>query len=157
VLRPAIPDSCGYGRTHSWADPDGQPATGIIVFAHQTDAGGLYARPGSSTPWRLKGWAVTDAAGHFQLATIRPGPDPNRPTPAHIHLTVVTACCGRQLTDRMFDDDPLATPAFRAHLAEVREHGLHASLHSVDGCTSRTWLACTESACHAGSAVSADD
>ncbi len=113
--------------------PDRQAAAGVVVFAYQTDDGGLYARPGSATPWRLKGWAATDAAGRFEFDTIRPGPYPNHSTPAHIHLSFVTACCGRQFDDLMFDDDPLATPAFRAHFAQVGEHALYVSVHNVQG------------------------
>src|SRR5262245_35056068 len=39
-------------------DAAGKPAANIGVFAYQTDSTGLYAQPGASDPWRLKGWAV---------------------------------------------------------------------------------------------------
>ena len=54
-------------------DPTGKPAAGVQVFAYQTDRTGIYAAPGAADPWRLKGWAVTDAQGKFEFRTIRPG------------------------------------------------------------------------------------
>jgi protocatechuate 3,4-dioxygenase beta subunit len=94
-------------------DPAGRPAGGVQVFAYQTDRTGIYAAPGAADPWRLKGWAVADAQGHFELRTIRPGGYPEGGVPAHIHLIFTTACCGRQASELVFDDDPLITKAFR--------------------------------------------
>lgn len=113
--------------------PSHQPAAGVVLFAYQTDNRGLYSETGGALRWRLKGWAVSDSAGRFEFTTIRPAPYPNGSTPAHIHLSLVTACCGRQLADLMFDDDPLATPQFRAHFAAVGEHGLYAPANDLDG------------------------
>jgi protocatechuate 3,4-dioxygenase beta subunit len=100
-------------------DAAGKPAAGVEVFAYQTDAAGLYARDGGAYPWRLKGWAVTDAQGRFEFKTIRPAAYPNRDIPGHIHLSFVTSCCGRQTSEVMFDDDPLATPAYRERNSAV--------------------------------------
>jgi protocatechuate 3,4-dioxygenase beta subunit len=100
-------------------DPSGKPAAGVEVFAYQTDNTGLYARPGAADPWRLKGWAVTDAQGRFEFHTIRPGPYPNRDIPAHLHLSFATSCCGRQWSEVMFDDDPLGTPEYRLRSPDV--------------------------------------
>jgi len=94
-------------------DPAGRPVAGVEVFAYQTDAAGLYARDGAQDPWRLKGWAISDVQGRFEFETIRPAPYPNRDIPGHIHLSFVTSCCGRQSSEVMFDDDALATPAYR--------------------------------------------
>jgi protocatechuate 3,4-dioxygenase beta subunit len=94
-------------------DPAGKPAANVDVFAYQTDRTGIYAVSGAADPWRLKGWAVTDAQGHFELRTIRPGAYPEGGVPAHIHLIFTTACCGRQASELVFDDDPLITKAFR--------------------------------------------
>src|SRR5688572_22284908 len=44
---------------------DGKPRAGVIVYAYQTDAGGIYPRPAKSLGrWpdrhgRLRGWALT--------------------------------------------------------------------------------------------------
>jgi protocatechuate 3,4-dioxygenase beta subunit len=94
-------------------DPAGKPAANVDVFAYQTDRTGIYAVSGAADPWRLKGWAITDAQGHFELRTIRPGAYPEGGVPAHIHLIFTTACCGRQASELVFDDDPLITKAFR--------------------------------------------
>jgi protocatechuate 3,4-dioxygenase beta subunit len=94
-------------------DPAGKPLAGVDVFAYQTDSTGIYAPPGAADPWRLKGWAVTDAQGRFEFRTIRPGNYPGNQIAAHIHLSFVAGCCGRQWSEVMFDDDPVATPAYR--------------------------------------------
>ncbi len=106
-------------------DAAGKPAAGVEVFAYHTDSTGIYAATGASDPWRLKGWAVTDAQGRFQFTTIRPAPYPGHDIPAHVHATVTTTCCGRQFSDLMFDDDPLATKEYRDRLAAANEHGLY--------------------------------
>jgi protocatechuate 3,4-dioxygenase beta subunit len=100
-------------------DVEGKPAPGIEIFAYHTDNTGLYAKPGSNDPWRLKGWAVTDAQGRFEFTTIRPAAYPGRDIPAHVHLSLITRCCGRQFAEVMFDDDPLATPDYRSRNREV--------------------------------------
>lgn len=94
-------------------DTNGKPLPGVEVFAYQTDQHGIYNAPGAADPWRLKGWALTDAQGRFEFRTIRPAAYPSNTVPGHIHLTFKTACCGRQVTEVMFDDDPLVTPAMR--------------------------------------------
>jgi protocatechuate 3,4-dioxygenase beta subunit len=94
-------------------DASGKPQPGVEVFAYQTDQHGIYAAPGAADPWRLKGWAVTDAQGRFEFQTIRPAAYPSNTVPGHIHLSFATKCCGRQLSEVMFDDDPLVTPAVR--------------------------------------------
>ena len=98
-------------------DPAGRPAAGVEVFAYQTDTHGIYAAPGAADPWPLKGWAVTDAQGRFEFRTIRPAAYPSNTIPGHVHLTFQAGCCGRQVTEVMFDDDPLATPEYRKRQA----------------------------------------
>jgi protocatechuate 3,4-dioxygenase beta subunit len=98
-------------------DAAGKPLPGVEVFAYQTDQHGIYAASGAADPWRLKGWAMTDGQGRFQFQTIRPAAYPSRDIPGHVHLTFTTGCCGRQVTEVMFDDDPLATKAYRERQA----------------------------------------
>jgi intradiol ring-cleaving dioxygenase-like protein len=113
---------------------DGKPASNVIVFAYQTDASGVYAPKGDpGAPWRLKGWARTDASGRFEFSTIRPAPYPGHSIPAHIHLTAITDCCGRQFTDLMFEDDPLATPEYRLRFERAGEHGLYLPVRQEKG------------------------
>lgn len=94
-------------------DPAGKPLGGVEVFAYQTDSTGIYAAPGAADPWRLKGWAVTDSQGRFEFRTIRPGNYPGNQIGAHIHLSFSAGCCGRQWSEVMFDDDPVATKEYR--------------------------------------------
>jgi protocatechuate 3,4-dioxygenase beta subunit len=94
-------------------DAAGKPAPNVEVFAYQTDQHGIYAPPGAADPWRLKGWAITDAEGRVEFRTIRPAAYPSNTVPGHIHLTFKSTCCGRQVTEVMFEDDPLVTPAMR--------------------------------------------
>ncbi|NNE08523.1 MAG: hypothetical protein HKN20_08175, partial [Gemmatimonadetes bacterium] len=57
-------------------DPEGRPAPGVIVYAYQTDAGGIYPtdeRMRDTAAHRhgtLRGWAVTDVAGGYRFDTI---------------------------------------------------------------------------------------
>ena len=67
---------------------DGSPAAGAVVFAYQTDRGGVYDRPENGLhSWRLRGWVRTDADGRFTFETIRPGSYPNSNNPPHVHFT----------------------------------------------------------------------
>ena len=40
------------------------------MFAYHTDRTGIYAAPGATDPWRLKGWAVTGADGSITDVTV---------------------------------------------------------------------------------------
>jgi protocatechuate 3,4-dioxygenase beta subunit len=100
-------------------DPAGKPAPGVELLAYHTDNTGIYAAPGAADPWRLKGWAVTDAQGRFEFRTIRPAPYPGGQIAAHVHFLMATSCCGRQVAEVMFDDDPIATPAYRERARDV--------------------------------------
>jgi protocatechuate 3,4-dioxygenase beta subunit len=117
------------GRVHA---RDGKPRAGVVIYAYQTDAGGVYPRPdmshgrASDRHGALRGWAVTDAEGRYRFDTIRPGSYPSRDTPEHIHLHVIErGCATYYIDDLMFTDDPLATPALlRAHRAGRGGNGL---------------------------------
>ena len=98
-------------------DPSGKPLGAVEVFAYQTDTNGIYAPPGAADPWPLKGWAVTDAQGRFEFRTIRPAAYPSNTIPGHVHLTFKSTDFGRQVTEVMFEDDPLATKEFRQRQA----------------------------------------
>jgi protocatechuate 3,4-dioxygenase beta subunit len=66
----------------------GAPAANTVVFAYQTDRGGLYdARENGPHSWRLRGWVKTDAEGRFTFETIRPGSYPGTNNPPHVHFT----------------------------------------------------------------------
>lgn len=99
------------------------PAAGIVIFAYQTDALGLYHEDGARG-WRLQGWARTDRRGHFEFLTVRPGVYPSRSTPAHVHFTMEGKGLSRRWTgDLEFADDPLLTPAQKSQSAAAGRFG----------------------------------
>jgi protocatechuate 3,4-dioxygenase, beta subunit len=117
-------------------EPDGTlPAAGVVVFAYQTDRDGIYfnrERPGS--PWRLQGWARTDADGRFELRTIRPGPYPGRRVPAHIHFSFESPTYGRQWSDSLrFADDPLLSDREKQESAAAGRFGAVCAVRTEDG------------------------
>jgi protocatechuate 3,4-dioxygenase beta subunit len=88
---------------------DGTPATGIIVYAYQTDANGSYPK-GSTQHGKLRGWAITDQKGLYRFETIRPSAYPGRKIPQHIHLHIIEPNKATYYIDDVtFDDDPLLT------------------------------------------------
>jgi protocatechuate 3,4-dioxygenase beta subunit len=93
---------------------DGTTAlAGIVVYAYHTDINGVYRTDRrADAPPRLRGWARTDAAGHYSFRTIRPAPYPNRDIPAHVHFHVWGPGIPRQFVDDLrFQDDPRISPA----------------------------------------------
>ena len=95
------------------------PASGIVVYAHQTNAEGVYAGGTPETEWsrrhgRLRGWVRTGADGRYEFHTIKPGRYPSRTDPAHIHLFVVEP--GRRpywIDDVVFAGEPGVDAAYR--------------------------------------------
>ena len=99
------------------------PAAGMVIFAYQTDAQGLYHEKGART-WRLHGWAQTDRQGRFGFLTVRPGVYPNRSTPAHVHFTMDGKGLSRRWTgDLEFADDPLLTDVHRSRSSAAGRFG----------------------------------
>lgn len=88
------------------------PVPGVVVYAYHTDNTGHYRNDGASewsaenTP-RLRGWAKTDAQGHFEWMTIKPAPYPNRDVPAHIHVSAWGTGYPVQWFQVEFAGDPL--------------------------------------------------
>jgi len=95
--------------------PDGQtPAPGVTVYAYNTDAAGYYGAGHTDYPPRLHGWMLTDASGHFELHTIRPGTDPNMRDPAQIHFVLWGGGYPVQSADPLqFTGDPLISDVVR--------------------------------------------
>ena len=98
-------------------DSEGNPASGVIVYAYQTDAEGIYPgrrdsdSAGVSMHGSLRAWVITDANGQYAFDTIRPGSYPNTQIPAHIHMHVIeVGQCTYYVDDILFEDDPLLTP-----------------------------------------------
>jgi protocatechuate 3,4-dioxygenase beta subunit len=87
-------------------DAAGTPQPGIVVYAYQTDAAGIY--PKSATRHgALRGWARTGADGAYRFTTIRPGGYPGSGVVQHVHMHVIEP--GRStyyIDDLEFSDDP---------------------------------------------------
>jgi protocatechuate 3,4-dioxygenase beta subunit len=117
---------------------DGAPRAGIVVYAYQTDASGIYPRhPRGIRHGRLRGWAKTDAEGRYRFDTIRPGGYPDSGIPQHVHFHVVEpGRCTYWIGDLLFDDDPRLTPRERARAVDGRGgSGLASPARDADG----TW------------------
>jgi protocatechuate 3,4-dioxygenase beta subunit len=96
---------------------DGKPIAGVDIHVYQTDAQGRYTpdKPMDEPHARLAGHVRTDAAGRFELRTIRPGGYPqtvhlegrDRHIPAHIHLDLTAPGHPARRLQMVFADDPL--------------------------------------------------
>lgn len=115
-------------------DRAGKPAAGIIVYAYQTDAGGLYPS-GSNRHGRLKGWVRTDANGRYRFDTIRPGGYPNTTIPQHVHMHVIEPGRGTYyIDDIVFTDDPRLTPEQRrSHVTGRGGNGVVTPMRDASG------------------------
>jgi protocatechuate 3,4-dioxygenase beta subunit len=95
------------------------PAPGVIVYAHHTNAEGLYANGAPDTVWsrrhgRLRGWVRTGVDGRYGFDTIKPAPYPDLSMPAHVHLFVGET--GRRpyyIDDAVFDGEFGVDEAYR--------------------------------------------
>ena len=107
---------------------DGKPAVGIIVYAYQTDAGGIYP-DGSTRHGSLRAWARTDADGAYRFESIRPGSYPNSSIPQHVHMHIIEPGRGTYYIDDIhFDDDPMLTERAQQN---TRERGGNGICHPV--------------------------
>lgn len=121
IVQLAGPDEPGERMilTGEVTTPEGKPAPGVIVYAHHTNAAGLYANGSSETRWsrrhgRLRGWARTGPDGIYTFHTIKPAPYPDRTMPAHVHLFIGEP--GRRpyyIDDVVFIGEFGVTPAYR--------------------------------------------
>ena len=89
------------------------PRAGVVVYAYQTDARGLYTADGRPGVPRLHAWMRTDERGRYEMRTIRPASYPGQTVAAHIHMSVSVDGREQGLEDIHFDGDPLLTPAMR--------------------------------------------
>lgn len=101
--------------------PDGEtPAPGVVLYVHQTNTEGLYrsirsTERGGRGDGILEGWLATDAAGRYEIRTIRPAPYPDAEIPAHVHVYVKEP--ERRpyyIDDFVFEGDPHVTADYRA-------------------------------------------
>lgn len=108
-------------------DRAGKAAPGIIVYAYQTNARGVYPRDdrfrgqAAHRHGKLRAWARSDSGGHYAFDTIRPGSYPDTRIPQHIHLHVIEP--GRAtyyIDDVHFTDDPFVAGVDPASLGRGR-------------------------------------
>lgn len=124
--------------------PDGKtPASGVIVYAHQTNAEGAYAGDTPETEWsrrhgRLRGWVKTSPDGRYEFITIKPAPYPTHTEPAHVHLTVLEP--GRQ---PYFIDDVVFAGEYRVddEYSRTRENRGGPGIVSLTRAPDGTWIA----------------
>ncbi|MEY2499057.1 MAG: protocatechuate 3,4-dioxygenase, beta subunit [Verrucomicrobiota bacterium] len=101
--------------------PDGKPASGVVLFIYHTDATGYYNEKDDASHPRLKGWMKTGADGRYEFRTIKPAPYPHRTTPAHIHAHVYGPDYSeRSIDDYWFEGDPFINAK---ELARIKEQG----------------------------------
>ena len=114
--------------------PDGRRAVpGVTVYAYQTDARGLYARDGGTMP-RLRGWMVTDAAGRYEVRSIRPAQYPQRTIPPHVHFNAWGAGYPRQWFHQLeFEGDALVTEERLEQSRRLGRFGMVRRLERRDG------------------------
>lgn len=108
-------------------DDTGRPSPGIIVYAYQTNAEGIYPRDQNArgtAAYRhgtLRAWAVTDGAGRYEFLGIRPGGYPGSGVPQHVHMHIIEpGRCTYYIGDTLFDDDPRLSERARARAANAR-------------------------------------
>ncbi len=90
-----------------------RPHLGRIVYAYQTDRGGIYPRDESLrglAAYRhgaLRAWVTAGEGGRYRFDTVRPGGYPNSDMAQHIHMHVIEpGCCTYYIDDIVFEDDP---------------------------------------------------
>jgi len=105
------------------------PAPGVILYVYQTDNSGLYAKGKNQTQairhGHIRGWVKTNSKGEYDIKTIRPASYPNSNNPQHIHPIIYEPTKGYYWIDEFqFEDDPLLTPAARAHVSDRGGSGI---------------------------------
>lgn len=91
------------------------PAKDVVIYVYHTDQTGVYPTKGNESGWGkrhgyIRGWVKTDKNGYYQFYTLRPAAYPNRPDPAHIHITIKEPDKNEYWIDEyLFADDPLLT------------------------------------------------
>lgn len=97
--------------------PDGKtPVAGIKVYVYHTDAKGYYRKgTNSSQNPRLKGTMITDADGHYEYRTIKPGAYPGGGNPAHVHYVVSGKHYAEQYDELLSEGDRYLSESQRRH------------------------------------------
>jgi protocatechuate 3,4-dioxygenase beta subunit len=100
VLEIAGPDEPGERLilTGKVLEPDGSPASGVLLRIYHTDAEGYYSRNGrDEDEARLCGIVATAADGGYEVRTTRAGRYPTGGPPPHVHLEALLPAGGEKL------------------------------------------------------------
>src|SRR5688500_9970167 len=102
-------------------DEAGRPLPGASLYVYQTDARGWYAPDdaGANRRARIHGWVRTDAAGRFEIRTVRPGSYPNTRIPQHVHFIANAGGKRERVFEIVFDDDPNVDERVRTQAARA--------------------------------------
>jgi protocatechuate 3,4-dioxygenase, beta subunit len=120
--------------------PDGvTPVRGVLLYAYNTNAAGIYPKRGNDTGngrrhGYLRGWLISDEQGRFEIRTILPGHYPGRDSPRHIHMTVTEP--GRPeywISDVNFEGDPRLTKEMLARRSGRGGPGVVATSRGTGG------------------------
>ena len=115
------------------------PVSGVIIYAYQTNDQGLYANGTPETEWsrrhgRIRGWVKTDKDGIYRFNTIKPAPYPDRPFPAHIHLTVLEdGMRPYWIDDIVFEGEFGVTPQYKQKMTHQGGDGVSVLTTTRDG------------------------
>jgi protocatechuate 3,4-dioxygenase beta subunit len=116
-------------------DAAGKPVAGVIVYAYQTNAEGLYPKA-KTRHGALRGFALTAKDGTYHFDTIRPASYPKSDLPQHVHMHVIEpGKCHYYIDDVVFTDDPMLTPAQR----KAHAHGRGGSGIATPSKDKATW------------------
>jgi protocatechuate 3,4-dioxygenase, beta subunit len=116
-------------------DAAGKPVAGVIVYAYQTNAAGLYPKA-KTRHGALRGFALTNKDGAYHFDTVRPASYPKSDIPQHVHFHVIEpGKCHYYIDDLLFTDDPLLTPAQR----KAHDHGRGGSGIATPSRDGATW------------------
>ena len=115
------------------------PAAGVVIYAYQTNADGLYANGSPETEasrrhGRLRGWVKTGADGRYSFDTIKPAPYPNDTIPAHIHFTILEE--GKRpywIDDIVFEGEFGVTDAYRRSMTNKGGNGIVPAARDASG------------------------
>ncbi len=110
------------------ADGQGKAISDALVYLYQTDYRGWYAaeaphvlsNEGDMGHARLFGYVKTDAAGKFELHTVKPSGYPQSDLPAHIHVHVWKAGYSPFVTEFLFDNDERLVGSIREQAVQSR-------------------------------------
>ncbi len=118
------------------------PAEGILVYAYHTNQKGIYDKKGDESGngrrhGYLRSWMRSDARGRYAFRSIKPAPYPNRPEPAHVHITLSSDEIEEYwIESTLFEGDPLIS---ETSIAEEADKGLFSAIVRLEKNEEGVW------------------